>query len=79
MKIENNIPLPERKENASKWKEPISEMKVGDSFSCGSYEPKRSQNIASSIRNYVKNTDYSNYRFSVRKDDNNEIRVWRIK
>lgn len=71
MKIEKNIPLPERKKRKSKW-DILATMEVGDSF------PVESDNHASAkaMISKAKSSICPDFKLSY-KSDGKILRVWR--
>ena len=75
-KIEKNIPITKGK----KSKYPFKEMEVGDSFECGEYSPKLMRRISATMRMFSKQTKgFEKYKFTVKRINDNKIRVWRIR
>ena len=71
--IEKGIPLPSTYSNY-----PFELMEIGDSFSIGKYDIETSRNVRSAARHWtVRNKN--NKKFTVRKQRDNTVRVWRIK
>jgi len=74
-KIEKGVPQPTKRGSKFYNSYPFREMKVGDSF----FVPKDSVNEAS-FRSAVAYfaLRHQEYRFTVRREDNGGLRVWRI-
>lgn len=80
--IEKNIPVTGMyRSTGPSFKYPFSEMMAGDSFEIkmGKEDPKLMvSRVSSACSSFVKRTN-SSARFTVRRQPNNGIRVWRIK
>lgn len=57
-------------------KYPFPDLKVGNSFSTGKYNTDMHRNLNSLAAYYTKKLGFI---FTIRCDDNNCLRVWRIK
>lgn len=71
MKIEKNIPIPERK-----YKYPFMELNINQSFAVGIYTHELQRNMNSLCSYYEKKTGN---KFVARQDDELMLRVWRVK
>lgn len=80
--IEKNIPITGMYRSVGpSFKYPFSEMMAGDSFEirAGKDDPRKMvSRVSSACTSFVKRTN-SSARFTVRRQPNNGIRVWRIK
>lgn len=73
--IEKGIPIPQQQ----KIKYPFSEMEIGDSFLVNKpYTIKLQTAISCAARSFC-NRKRLDRKFSVRKTDDNKLRIWRTK
>jgi len=58
-------------------KYPFNKMEVGDSFIIGEYTREAMCRCSNAARNWAKKVE-NGYRFSVRKTEDGNVRIWRI-
>jgi len=77
-KIEKNIPIPSKNPGSHK-KYPFEKMEVNDSFIiCDKYTKEEMARVSSRARGW---SQYWNkeYKFTLRKTEDNKIRIWIVK
>lgn len=72
-KIEKDIPMPSKFHK----KYPFEEMEVGDSLIFCDYSRHNLTLASNAARNWARKGKH-NYKFSIRKTDDNKVRIWRI-
>lgn len=82
--IEKNIPIPAGKRENQTSLYPFKEMKVGDSFSIGVIEGSKGDSdvamrkVGNAARNWKNKVGRTEWKFRVRKMEDNSVRIWRV-
>jgi hypothetical protein len=74
-KLEKNIPIGYKNKA---YKYPFAKMGVGDSFTDGDYDYDKMNELSTTARDWCRRMK-NEWKFSVRKTQDDKLRIWRVK